>query len=98
MTLVDDDVAVVVGAKAIDEAGRRGALDRREQVLVRARLDAPDQQLAERGILKDIAERAARLVEELLAMGEEQEARWDAGPRALPVVIERGDHGLAGAG
>jgi hypothetical protein len=47
MAFIDDDVAVVVGAKAIDEAGRRCALDARKQVLVGTRLRAADQDLAE---------------------------------------------------
>ena len=98
MALVDDHVAEVVGAEPVDEVGRGRALDAREYVVPLLWLVRTIEHLAERRILHRVAERLARLVEELVAMGEEQQSRRDPGRRELAHVVEGSDDGLTRAG
>ncbi len=70
VTLVDDHVAKVGGAEAIEELDR--ALDAREDVFVAAGRFATDQELSEGAVAQGVAERVARALEDLPAMGEEE--------------------------
>ena len=98
VALVDDDVAEVVGAKPINEVGRRRALDAREHVVPLLWLVRSVEHLAERRILHRVAEGLARLVEELVAMGEEEQTWRDPSRRELAHVVEGSDDGLTRAG
>ena len=98
MALVDDHVSEVARAELADQVARRRALDAREHVLPALGLVRADEQLAERRQLQRVAERLARLIEQLLAVREEQQPRRCPGGRRDALVVERRDHGLAGAG
>ena len=77
---------------------RRGqALDRREDVVERLGPRATDPLLAERVVAQRVPEGRAALVEDLLAVRDEQQP-CEAKRGAQPGVVDRGHHGLAGTG
>src|SRR5690606_38550959 len=71
MALVDDDVLEVLGAEAVEKTP--GPLDAREDVLVPHRRRAADHQLAERSVVQRVAKGVTGSLEDLLAVGEEEE-------------------------
>ena len=94
--LVDDHHVEVIGREVGQAAGVE-ALDRGEDVLEALRPGAADPLLAEGGVAQGVAEGGEALVEDLLAVGDEQQA--GAGePLAEASVVDGGHHGLAGAG
>jgi len=93
---VDDHVLPVVGRKALYEVCC--ALDRGEHVVAALDLAAAGDGLAECGVTEDVTKGVARLDDELEPMSQEEEARADATHARDPCVVERSDHGLAGAG
>src|SRR3546814_14491192 len=79
------------------QPGGAQALERGEDVLEPCRLRAADPLLAEGGVAQGVAEGGEALVEDLLAVGDEQQA--GAGePLAEAGVVDGGHHGLARAG
>ena len=93
--LVDDDDVERVGGDLGDAAGER--LDAGEDVSPLARDVPADIQLAEGAVAEDLAVGAQRLLEDLLAVGDEEQARPFA-PCTEAAIVEGGDDGLAGAG
>ena len=94
--LVDDDDVEVVGRQGV-EVGVGEALDRGEDVLVAGGAGAADPLLAERRRPQRVAERGEALVEDLLAVSDEQQpVAVESGPQAG--VVDGGHDGLAGAG
>ena len=94
--LVDDDDVELFGVERGDVVGV-DRLDRGEDVLPSGRPVAADPELAEGAVAQHVAERGLALLEDLGAVGDEQQA----GPVELGAevaVVERGDDGLAGAG
>lgn len=71
VALVDDHVTKISGTEFIDQVSRGRALDAREAVVPLLRLTVSNEQLAEGRILHRMPKRLARLIEELVAMGEE---------------------------
>ncbi len=95
--LVDDDHVErrrleVVGAQRVQR------LDAGEDVGTFGRLVPTDQLLAEAAVEQRFAERPAGLVEDLLAVGNEQERQLVAVLLTNSLVVEGGDDRLAGAG
>jgi hypothetical protein len=82
------------------EPGRGQGLDRGEHVVPRPGNRIADQEFSEVAQAKDLSEHAARLLEDLLAVGHEQQPRKSAtaAPLGDPCVVERGDECLAGPG
>ena len=70
--LVDDDDVEVIGWQRVEAAGVE-ALDRCEHVLEPVRSCATDPLLAEGWVAQRVAERGEALVEDLLAVGDEQQ-------------------------
>ena len=70
--LVDDDDVEVIGRQRGEVAGVE-ALDRGEDVLEPCRSRATDPLLAERGVAERVAEGGEALVEDLLAVSDEQQ-------------------------
>jgi hypothetical protein len=94
--LIDDDDVEVVRRQCV-EVGGAEALDRGEDVVEPGRARAADPFLAERGVAHRIAERRQALVEDLFAVGDEQQTRpWQ--PSSKRSVVQRCHHGLAGTG
>ena len=92
--LVDDHDVEVSRVDAAD-VGAVKALDRREDVLEAQGALPADPLLAKGGVAQCVPERGTALVEDLLAVGdEEQAAAGELGSK--PRVVDRGDHGLAG--
>ncbi len=94
--LVDDDDVERVGSQAV-ELGAAERLDHREHVPARRDLAAAVL-LAERAVLEHGAVGSHRLLEDLVAVRDEQEGEVGARAREQLLVVERGDHGLAGPG
>ena len=96
MELVDDDDVEVVGSIGSTPAGVE-ALDRREDVLEARGPLAADPELAEGRVPERVAERRPALVEDLLAVRDEQQpVRGER--RAQARVVDRGHDRLARAG
>jgi hypothetical protein len=72
--LVDDDDVEVVGWDPVHPVGRQ-RLDAGEDVLPALRPSAADVELAERAVGEHLAVGAQRLLEDLLAVRDEQQAR-----------------------
>ncbi len=89
--LVDDHVVERVRIEASHVLAPPERLDRREQH-IRLRRPVPARVVAERCIGPDRAECAHRLLEDLLAVGDEQDAL-----DLRPVAVERAQPGLADA-
>ena len=70
MTLVEDDIVVMLLRKFVDEIPLIQHVDRNEQMLDLARLVAAYVQLAELRLFKDLAKRLDALFEDFLAMGD----------------------------
>src|SRR5216684_7638592 len=98
VTLVDDHVIPVVGAKALEQATCVEALYGREEMLEPGRVTAAGEELAEGFVAKDMAERVTRLSQELFAVCEEEESRSQRRLTHLPLIVERRDNRLARSG
>jgi hypothetical protein len=72
--LVDDDHVEVLPDDVGDIAGGE-ALDRGEHVVPAGRTLAADPSLAEGAVTQDVTKRRAALVQDLAAVGDEQQAR-----------------------
>ena len=72
--LVDDHDVEVVRAPSASSSAAVKALDRGEDVVESGRARSADPFLAERGVAQRVAECGQALVEDLLAMGDEQQA------------------------
>src|SRR5690606_16737357 len=72
-------------------------LDRCEHMLERYRATSADPQLAETGISQGVRERPTTLIQDLLAVGDEQQPGTRQ-TRAKSLIVDRGHHGLARAG
>jgi hypothetical protein len=94
MALIDHHVSEVLGAELVEQAPR--ALDGREHVVAARDRRAAGDQLAEPAIEQDLAERVARLLDDLHPVRQVQEPRRRRG--RLTRVVERGDDGLARTG
>lgn len=96
MKLVNDDDVEVIGSEILETAGVQ-ALDRPEDVIELRRPGTAHPLLAERWIAQRVPERRHARIEDLLSVRDEQQARAvEPGPEGG--VVERGHHGLAGAG
>ena len=82
MELVDDHDVEVIGRRFV-EVGGVEALDRSEDVVEALRAGAADPLLAERRFAQRVAEGRQALVEDLLAVRDEQQARRAAVPHAI---------------
>ncbi len=94
--LVDDHDVEVIRSQRVELGGVQ-ALDRGEDVVESGRARSTHPLLAERGIAQRVAERGQALVEDLLAMGNEQQAGPPQPLTERPVVQCRHDR-LAGTG
>lgn len=98
MAFVDHDDVPMAHAAAREQPIRQGALDRREQVIVRRWPMPVGEQLAEVRAAQHLAVGRQRLNQNLDAVRDEQQARRRAELVRDALVIEGGDHRLAGAG
>ncbi len=94
--LVDDDDLERIGRDVGDAVGGQG-LHGREHVLPALRPGAPDVELAEVRVTEHLAIGATGLLQDLLAMRHEEQARTAAGLLGQALVVEGGDDRLAGA-
>ena len=97
VALVEDDVDEVVGRDALGEDAA-GGLHGGEDVVPALGDVAVEEQLAEGAVVENVAKRGHRLVEELAAVGDEQQARRGAGALGEPRIVEGGDDRLARPG
>ncbi len=95
VTLIDDDVGPVVRRKPLEQSP--SALHRGEYVIAAPDLAATRHQLTKRRITEHVAERVARLLDELVSMREHQQPRPCSVRLRHARVVERRDHGLARA-
>ncbi len=86
--LVHDDHVEVVGRDGVHAAGVE-RLDGREHVLELPRPPAPHPLLAEARVPEGVGERGAALRQDLLPVGDEEEAR-PGEPPSQPLVVQRG--------
>jgi hypothetical protein len=93
---VEDDEAPVFGAVEGEEVAGVEALDGGEEVVVGGGFAAGGEEFAEGFVAEDVAEAVDGLLEELFAVGEEEEARRGAG-LPLAAVVEGGGECFAGA-
>ena len=94
--LVDDHHVEVIGREVV-EVGGVEALDRGEDMVEVLRARAADPLLAERRVAQRMAKRGQALVEDLVAVRDEQQASARQFVTQARVV-DGGHHGLAGAG
>ena len=97
MKLVDDDDIEVITSKLLDLIAMK-RLDRSEHMSPPIGTLAGDVQLTERRIAEGDSERREALVEDLLAVRDEQQRGIATELTAQSVVVERCDDRLAGAG
>ena len=97
--LVDDDVVVVISGQLGVQGLRVQGLHRNEQMIQRFRLVVAHVKLAEVGVLQHTGEGITALFEDFFAVGNEQKSvRLADILLAEAFVVQRGNHGLAGAG
>lgn len=97
MELINDDDVVGVGRHGGDVTGMEG-LDAGVDMPPVLRFVTADQQLAERAVAEGLAEGAAGLGEDPLAVRHEEEAEVSTLLLPQPPVVQGGHDGLAGAG
>lgn len=97
MELVDDGDVEGAGRDGRDAVGVQG-LDRGEDVPPPLRTRTPDVQLTESAVAQHLPVNPAGLLQDLLPVCDEQQAGPVGRGGAQPPVVQRGDHGLAGAG
>src|SRR5262245_58568575 len=96
MELVDDEDVEVTLVERI-ETGCGQALDRREHAVEPGRAMVADPELAKAGVADGVAEGGPGLLQDLLAVGNEQEPRsWHG--RTQSGVVDGRHHRLAGTG